>query len=114
MAIQQYNGSSGDKQKFKDQRFKRFTLKSKKLNKTVMLGTDDDGNLFSLSSPLDIFSETDHGDCDGDSADSLGDAAVSTDVDNISASSSYDWQADFFGVIPPTASAHAAWTDDCE
>eukprot|EP00965_Chrysotila_dentata_P153934 5087867-Pleurochrysis_carterae.AAC.1 len=29
-----------------------------------MLGTDDDGNLFSLDSFLDIFSENDDGDCD--------------------------------------------------
>eukprot|EP00965_Chrysotila_dentata_P000472 15717-Pleurochrysis_carterae.AAC.1 len=38
---------------------------------------------------------------------------VATDVDNTPAPSSDDWQADLFGVIPPPASAHAAWSDDC-
>eukprot|EP00965_Chrysotila_dentata_P225240 6194639-Pleurochrysis_carterae.AAC.2 len=102
---------------FKNQRFKYFKLKSKKFNKTFMLGTDDDGNFFSLDSSLDIFSETDDGDYDDDSADSYGEAeknAVSTDVDNVCAPPSDDWQADLFGVIPPPEGAHAAWTDDCD
>eukprot|EP00965_Chrysotila_dentata_P130917 4328182-Pleurochrysis_carterae.AAC.1 len=82
-----------------------------------MLGTDDDGNLFSHDSSFDIFSENDDGDYDNDSAGSPGQAemnAVTTDVDNTPTSSSDDWQADFFGVIPPPASAHAAWTDDID
>eukprot|EP00965_Chrysotila_dentata_P131440 4344957-Pleurochrysis_carterae.AAC.1 len=68
-----------------------------------MLGTDNDGNFFSLDSSLYIFSENDDGDYDNDSADSFGEAernAVTTD-------------ADLFGVIPPPASANAAWTDNC-
>eukprot|EP00965_Chrysotila_dentata_P039556 1314801-Pleurochrysis_carterae.AAC.1 len=82
-----------------------------------MLGTDDDGNLFSLDSSLDIFSENKDGDYDHDFADSPGEPemnAVATDVDSISTPSSVDWQADLFGVIPAPASAHAAWTDNCD
>eukprot|EP00965_Chrysotila_dentata_P082238 2714213-Pleurochrysis_carterae.AAC.1 len=65
-----------------------------------MLGTDDDGNLFSLDSPLDVFSENDDGDYDNDSADSPGQAemnALTTDVDNTPTPSSDDLQADLFG-----------------
>eukprot|EP00965_Chrysotila_dentata_P047642 1579868-Pleurochrysis_carterae.AAC.1 len=40
--------------------------------------------------------------------------AVITDLDNTPTPVSNDWQADLFGVIPPPASAHAAWTDDCD
>eukprot|EP00965_Chrysotila_dentata_P017452 580029-Pleurochrysis_carterae.AAC.1 len=83
-----------------------------------MLGTDDDGNLFSLDSSLvDIFSKNDGGDYDNDFADFPGQAemnAVTADVDNTHAPSSDDWQADLLGDIPPPASAHAAWTDDCD
>eukprot|EP00965_Chrysotila_dentata_P181368 5986092-Pleurochrysis_carterae.AAC.1 len=82
-----------------------------------MLGTDDDGNLFSLNSSLDIFSEKDDGDYDDDSADSPCKAemnAVTTDVNNTSTPVLDDWQADLFGVIPSPVSAHAAWTDDCD
>eukprot|EP00965_Chrysotila_dentata_P088554 2924507-Pleurochrysis_carterae.AAC.1 len=39
--------------------------------------------------------------------------AVTTDLDNTLTPVSNDWQADLFGVISPPASAHAAWTDDC-
>eukprot|EP00965_Chrysotila_dentata_P006045 198152-Pleurochrysis_carterae.AAC.1 len=39
--------------------------------------------------------------------------AVTTDVDSTPTPASDDWQADLFGVIPPPASAHAAWTIDC-
>eukprot|EP00965_Chrysotila_dentata_P088827 2933183-Pleurochrysis_carterae.AAC.1 len=39
--------------------------------------------------------------------------AVTTDVENTPTPVSDDWQVDLFGVIPPPASAHAAWTDDC-
>eukprot|EP00965_Chrysotila_dentata_P184552 6092374-Pleurochrysis_carterae.AAC.1 len=77
-----------------------------------MLGTDDDGNLFSIDFFLDILSENDDGDYDNDSVDSPGQAemnAVTTDVDNTPTHSS-----DLFGIIPPPASAHAAWTDDCD
>eukprot|EP00965_Chrysotila_dentata_P250225 6209328-Pleurochrysis_carterae.AAC.1 len=84
-----------------------------------MLGTDDECNLFSLDSSLDssldIFSETDKGDYDNDSADSPSETemnAVTTDVDNTPTPPSDDWHADLPGVIPPPASAHAAWTDD--
>eukprot|EP00965_Chrysotila_dentata_P123547 4084287-Pleurochrysis_carterae.AAC.1 len=69
-----------------------------------MLGTDDDGNLFSLNSSLDIFSENDDGDYDNDSAGSPGEAemnAVTTGVSNTSTPALDDWQADLFGVIPP-------------
>eukprot|EP00965_Chrysotila_dentata_P074844 2473242-Pleurochrysis_carterae.AAC.1 len=93
-------GSSGDKPKIKNQRFERFKLKSKKFNKTFMLGTDGDGNLFSLDSSLEIFSENDGGDYDNDFADFSGQAemnAVTTDADNIPTPSSDDWQADLFG-----------------
>eukprot|EP00959_Pyramimonas_sp_CCMP1952_P169038 3531168-Pyramimonas_sp.AAC.1 len=65
-----------------------------------MLGTDDDGNLFSLDSSLDIFSENDDGDDDNDAADSPDEAemnAVTTDVDNTPTPFSDDWQADLFG-----------------
>eukprot|EP00965_Chrysotila_dentata_P060303 1998896-Pleurochrysis_carterae.AAC.1 len=75
-----------------------------------MLGIDDDGNLFSLDSSFDNFSENDGGDYDYDSADFPGQAemnAVITDVDNTPTPALDDWQADFFGVIPPPASAHA-------
>eukprot|EP00965_Chrysotila_dentata_P026566 880301-Pleurochrysis_carterae.AAC.1 len=75
-----------------------------------MLGTDDDSNLFSLDSSLDIFSENEDGDYDKDSTDSPGEPemkAATTDVDSISTTASDDWQADLFGVIPPPASAHA-------
>eukprot|EP00965_Chrysotila_dentata_P184692 6096500-Pleurochrysis_carterae.AAC.1 len=81
-----------------------------------MFGTNDDGNLFSLDSSLDIFTKNDNGDYDNDSTDSSGEAevnAATTDVNNISTPALDDWQADLFGVIPPSASAHAAWTDDC-
>eukprot|EP00965_Chrysotila_dentata_P022652 750124-Pleurochrysis_carterae.AAC.1 len=74
-----------------------------------MLGTDNDGKLFSLDSSLDIFSENDDGNYENDSADSSGEAeinAVTTDV-NTSTPALDDWQADLFGVIPPPASAHA-------
>eukprot|EP00965_Chrysotila_dentata_P158581 5238302-Pleurochrysis_carterae.AAC.1 len=37
-----------DRPKFKNQRFKRFKVKSKKFNKTFMLGTDEDGNIGNL------------------------------------------------------------------
>eukprot|EP00965_Chrysotila_dentata_P180298 5952572-Pleurochrysis_carterae.AAC.1 len=82
-----------------------------------MLGTNDDGNLFSLDSSLDILSENDDGDYDNETAGSSGEAkmnAVTTDVNNTSTPALYDWQADLFGAIPPPASAHAAWTDDCD
>eukprot|EP00965_Chrysotila_dentata_P175447 5791487-Pleurochrysis_carterae.AAC.1 len=65
-----------------------------------MLGTDNDGNLFSFGSSLDIFSENDAGDYDNDSADSPGEAemnAVTTDVNNTSTPALDDWQADLFG-----------------
>eukprot|EP00965_Chrysotila_dentata_P064676 2144602-Pleurochrysis_carterae.AAC.1 len=113
---QQYKGSSGDKPKFKHMRFKCLKLKSKKCNKTYMLGTDDEGNFFSLDSSLDIFSENDDGDYDDDFANSPGEFemnAVTTDVDSTPRPASDDWQAALFGVIPPPASAVAAWTDDC-
>eukprot|EP00965_Chrysotila_dentata_P178681 5901108-Pleurochrysis_carterae.AAC.1 len=64
-----------------------------------MLGTDDDGNLFSLDSSLEIFSENDDGDYDNDSADPPGEAemnAVTTDVNNTSTPAMDDWQADLF------------------
>eukprot|EP00965_Chrysotila_dentata_P237327 6201833-Pleurochrysis_carterae.AAC.2 len=48
---QQYKGSSGDKPKLMNLRFKRFELQSKKINKNFMLGTDDDGNLSALTFP---------------------------------------------------------------
>eukprot|EP00965_Chrysotila_dentata_P233897 6199860-Pleurochrysis_carterae.AAC.3 len=71
-----------------DQQYKESS--SDKPNKTFMLGTDDDVNLFSLASSLDIFFETDNGEaCDNDSAGSPGGAemnAATTDVDNSSAS----------------------------
>eukprot|EP00965_Chrysotila_dentata_P125924 4161913-Pleurochrysis_carterae.AAC.2 len=82
-----------------------------------MIGTDDNGNLFSLDSSLDVFSENNVGNYDKDSTDSPGEAemnAVTTDLDNTSTPASDDWQADLFGVIPPSLSAHAAWTDDCD
>eukprot|EP00965_Chrysotila_dentata_P117730 3890223-Pleurochrysis_carterae.AAC.1 len=81
-----------------------------------MLGTDNDGNLFSLDSSLDVFSENDDGDYDNVFKDSFGEAemnAVITDVDYTPTPSSDDWQADLFGIIPPPASAHAAWTHSC-
>eukprot|EP00965_Chrysotila_dentata_P031367 1045628-Pleurochrysis_carterae.AAC.1 len=65
-----------------------------------MLGTDDDGNLFSLDSSLDISSENENGDYNNDSADSSGEPemnAVIIDVDNTPSPSSDDWQADLFG-----------------
>eukprot|EP00965_Chrysotila_dentata_P110550 3652618-Pleurochrysis_carterae.AAC.1 len=40
--------------------------------------------------------------------------AVTTDLDNTPTPASDDWQADLIGVISPPASAHAAWTDDCD
>eukprot|EP00965_Chrysotila_dentata_P064390 2133669-Pleurochrysis_carterae.AAC.2 len=40
--------------------------------------------------------------------------AVTTDLDNTPTSASDDWQVGLFGVIPPPASAHDAWTDDCD
>eukprot|EP00965_Chrysotila_dentata_P095536 3157596-Pleurochrysis_carterae.AAC.1 len=40
--------------------------------------------------------------------------AVTTDLDNTPTPASDDWHADLFAVIPPPASAHAAWTDDCD
>eukprot|EP00965_Chrysotila_dentata_P107583 3554442-Pleurochrysis_carterae.AAC.3 len=76
-----------------------------------MFGTDDDGNLFSLNSSLDIFSKTNDGDYDDDSADSPGEAemnAVTTDIGSTSTPASDNWQADLFGVIPPPVSARAA------
>eukprot|EP00965_Chrysotila_dentata_P036065 1200365-Pleurochrysis_carterae.AAC.2 len=76
-----------------------------------MLGIDEDGDLFSLDSSLDIFSETDDGDYDEDSADCPGEAemnAATTDVNNTSNPTLDDWQADLFGGIPPPVSAHAA------
>eukprot|EP00965_Chrysotila_dentata_P078328 2581296-Pleurochrysis_carterae.AAC.1 len=76
-----------------------------------MLGTNEDGNLFSLDSSLDIFSESEDGDYDNGSSNSPGEPemnAVNTDVDSISTSASDDWHADLFGVTPPPASAHAA------
>eukprot|EP00965_Chrysotila_dentata_P158416 5232475-Pleurochrysis_carterae.AAC.3 len=82
-----------------------------------MLGTDDDGNLSRLDSSLDIFSETDDGDYDDDSAKSPVEAdinTIATDVDNTSTPASDDWQANLFGVIPLPVSAHAAWTDGCD
>eukprot|EP00965_Chrysotila_dentata_P168779 5573388-Pleurochrysis_carterae.AAC.1 len=81
-----------------------------------MLGTDDDGNLFGLDSSLDGFSESDDGDYDKDSADSPGEVemnAVTTDFDNTPAPASDDEQGDLFGVIAPPASAHVAWTENC-
>eukprot|EP00965_Chrysotila_dentata_P126015 4164681-Pleurochrysis_carterae.AAC.2 len=93
----------------------RFKLKSKKFNKTFMLGIDDDGNLFSLDSSLDIFFDTDDGDYDDDSTNSPGEAemtAVYTDVDSSSTPTSADRQADLIGVISPPVNAQAAWTDD--
>eukprot|EP00965_Chrysotila_dentata_P042332 1404446-Pleurochrysis_carterae.AAC.1 len=65
-----------------------------------MLGTDDDGHLFSLDSSLNIFSENDDCDYDTDSPDSPGEAemnAVTTDVDNTPTPLLDDWQADLFG-----------------
>eukprot|EP00965_Chrysotila_dentata_P169804 5604724-Pleurochrysis_carterae.AAC.1 len=79
-----------------------------------MLGTDNDGNLFSLRSSIDNFSETDDADSGDDSAHLFGKAemnAVTIDVDNTSTPASDDWQLDLFGFIsPPVSSAHAAWT----
>eukprot|EP00965_Chrysotila_dentata_P110761 3659737-Pleurochrysis_carterae.AAC.1 len=40
--------------------------------------------------------------------------AVTTDLDNTPTPPSDYWQADLLGVIPPTLSAHAAWTNDCD
>eukprot|EP00965_Chrysotila_dentata_P102342 3378421-Pleurochrysis_carterae.AAC.1 len=65
-----------------------------------MLGTDNDGNLFSLDSSLDTFSENEDGDYDNDSADSPGKPemnALTTDIDSISTPASDDWHADLFG-----------------
>eukprot|EP00965_Chrysotila_dentata_P089954 2969289-Pleurochrysis_carterae.AAC.2 len=82
-----------------------------------MLGTDDDCNLFSLDSSLDICSDNDDGDYDNDSANSPSEAemnAVTTDFDNTPTPASDDSQADLlFGAIPPPASAQAEWTDKC-
>eukprot|EP00965_Chrysotila_dentata_P031033 1033247-Pleurochrysis_carterae.AAC.1 len=39
--------------------------------------------------------------------------AVTNDLDNTSTPASDDWQAEIFGAIPPPASAHAAWTNNC-
>eukprot|EP00965_Chrysotila_dentata_P107396 3548336-Pleurochrysis_carterae.AAC.1 len=77
-----------------------------------MLGTDNDGNFFSLDSSLDIFSENDDGNYDNDSADFPGEAEMNavTDVNNTTTPALDDWQADLFGVTLPPASAHAAWT----
>eukprot|EP00965_Chrysotila_dentata_P096894 3202174-Pleurochrysis_carterae.AAC.1 len=117
IAISSTRGLIWRQAKFKNQRFKLFKLKSKKFIKIFMLGTDDDGNLFSLDSSFDIFSENDDGDYDNDFTDSPGEAemnALTTDVDSIPTPASDDLQADLFGVIPPPASAHAVWTDPCD
>eukprot|EP00965_Chrysotila_dentata_P162795 5376188-Pleurochrysis_carterae.AAC.1 len=78
-----------------------------------MLGTDDEGNLFSndlslKSSPrtktaTTIMTPPILPNFPGEPEMN----AVTTDVNSISTPASDYWQADLFGVIPPPASAHA-------
>eukprot|EP00965_Chrysotila_dentata_P039905 1325786-Pleurochrysis_carterae.AAC.1 len=88
--------------KFKNQRFKHFKLKSNKLNKTFFLGTDEDGNIFSLNSTLDDIPEGNESDCAKRTDDVALEAetnTVNTDGDIASATpfSNDNWQSDFFG-----------------